>query len=218
LKAFLLFLLFSASIASPAQAKLNALTDQGEKLFQFYQSLHVDTLWPAGKHVNWETGTPDDPNAIHDIKTHCSAFAASAGKRLGVYLLRPPEHVQSLLANAQAEWLKTDEAKAKGWNPVLVKNRLALYEAVQSKANEGELILAVVENPNPHKSGHVAMLLPFVTTADLLQKNGPRVLQSGTINSSSISMRDGFKVHLKEWPEQEVEFYEFVKPIEIPKT
>ena len=39
------------------------------------------------------------------LATHCSAFAASEAEKLGIYLLHPPEHSATLLANAQQEWL-----------------------------------------------------------------------------------------------------------------
>ena len=40
--------------------------------------------------------------------THCSAFVASFSKQLGVYMLRPPDHSPTLLANAQMRWLSCE--------------------------------------------------------------------------------------------------------------
>lgn len=73
--------------------------------------------------------------AIALCATHCSAFAASLSERPGVYLLRPPEHSQILLASAQAEWLDSDAGRTEGWR--------ALPDARTAKrvANTGELVL-----------------------------------------------------------------------------
>jgi hypothetical protein len=70
--------------------------------------------------VNWETGEPDRDGAYEgpNKHTHCSAFAAAAAKHMGVYLLRPPEHGQQLLANAQAGWLASGEAQSRGWEEI----------------------------------------------------------------------------------------------------
>ena len=210
---FLVFFCFSPVHAG----NLEKISPEGEALFEFYQSLGVDHLWVSGHHVNWETGEADDPTAKHDIKTHCSAFTASASERLGAYLLRPPEHEQTLLANAQAEWLKTEDAKLKGWKKLDEKDYLILYRKAQSEANEGHLVLAVAENPTPYKPGHIAMVLPFKEDRERLSEEGPQVIQAGALNSSSVSLHDGFKSHLKTWPETVVQFYEFFKPIQIPK-
>src|ERR1700744_5749981 len=80
------------------------ITAEGDSLAATLDRMNVESLWLSHEHVNWQTGEPDrggvDEGEGHP--THCSAFAASAAKKLGVYLLRPPEHGQVLLANAQA--------------------------------------------------------------------------------------------------------------------
>jgi hypothetical protein len=69
-------------------------------------------------HVDWQTGLPDGKTEHFEGKhTHCSAFVASAAKQLGVYILRPPEHGQILLANAQYDRLAA-AGQASGWTPV----------------------------------------------------------------------------------------------------
>lgn len=77
------------------------LTSCGEQLKFFYLGMDVLHKWPAGRHINWQTGEPDDPDAVSEIRTHCSAFIAAACERQGIYILRPPGHRQELLANAQ---------------------------------------------------------------------------------------------------------------------
>ena len=59
----------------------------------------VESKWIAGEHVYWDTGLPTGvPETSPGKHTHCSAFVAAAAKNLGVYILRPPEHGQKLLA------------------------------------------------------------------------------------------------------------------------
>jgi len=82
-------------ISPPAQHMIAAI-----------DALNVEQHWPAGQHVHWQSGVPDGkPETGIGKHTHCSAFVAAAAKQLGIYILRPPEHAQILLANAQFEWL-----------------------------------------------------------------------------------------------------------------
>lgn len=110
---------------SPAGHQLEALLD----------GLGVESLWLAQEHINWETGRPDKgPDYDGPGRaTHCSAFAAAVGKKLGIYLLRPPDHGQVLLANAQAEWFHTAKGRAAGWH-IVPGSRQA-----QTLANQGTL-------------------------------------------------------------------------------
>ena len=95
-----------------------AVTPKGQWLAHQLDQMGVETKWIAGTHVNWETGLPDDETeTLPGRHTHCSAFVASAAKKLGVYILRPPEHGQVLLANAQNEWLASAGA-SQGWRSV----------------------------------------------------------------------------------------------------
>src|ERR1700749_2783569 len=101
------------ALLSPALAR--DISPAGQRLAQKLDSFDVEHHWPAHLPVNWETGDPDGkPEKGTGVHTHCSAFVASAAKQLGVYILRPPEHGQVLLANAQNEWLE-GEGAAQGW-------------------------------------------------------------------------------------------------------
>src|SRR5215831_2839573 len=81
------------------------VTEPGKRLLGVLEGMNVETLWLSHQHINWETGEPDkgEDYTGPGRSTHCSAFAAAVGKRLGIYMLRPPEHGQILLASAQAE-------------------------------------------------------------------------------------------------------------------
>jgi hypothetical protein len=86
------------------------ISPKGLALERFLDGLDVDRRWIAGVHIDWETGIPDGkPEKLPGKHTHCSAFVASAAKKLGIYILRPPEHGQVLLANAQFEWLEGEQ-------------------------------------------------------------------------------------------------------------
>ena len=98
-----------------ASACCGAITPAGARLAAFLDATGVDRLWLHGFRVNWETGEAIEAWDDDRPHTHCSAFVASVAKRLGVYVLRPPEHGQVLLANAQMGWLSGPEAGADGW-------------------------------------------------------------------------------------------------------
>ena len=172
------------------------ITTQGQRLLSVLDGMNVESLWLAHEHVNWETGEPDKGADYSGPgrSTHCSAFAAAVEKRLGVYMLRPPEHGQILLANAQAEWFRSAAGKQGGWRQ--------LREAVeaQSQANRGSLVVVVFESPDPHRPGHVAIIRPAHRPARLLQENGPEIIQAGQKNHTKTSTKVGFLAHPGAWP------------------
>jgi hypothetical protein len=161
----------------------------------------VESKWIAGAHVDWRSGLPDGrPETSPGRHTHCSAFVAAAAEKLGAYILRPPQHSQVLLANAQFEWLG-DEGAAEGWRS------LPDAEAAQSAANAGELVVAAYESHRSDKPGHIAIVRPAERSAGDLASDGPLVIQAGTANSSAISLREGFSGHPAAWRDHEVAFY-----------
>ena len=102
------------ALAGAAHA-LDAITPQAQDVIKVLDAMGVETKWVAGERVHWDTGLPTGvPETSPGKHTHCSAFVAAAAKNLGVYILRPPEHGQKLLANAQNEWL-AQEGASNGW-------------------------------------------------------------------------------------------------------
>jgi hypothetical protein len=172
-------------------------TAAGQRLATFLDGMNVEALWIADQHVNWETGEPDRGAAYEGPgkHTHCSAFAASAAKQLGVYVLRPPDHGQQLLANAQAKWLASAEATSQGWRGI------AGSEAAQVQANRGNLVLVVFANPDQHEPGHVAIVRPSEKSIAALERNGPDIIQAGTHNHTRTVVRIGFSSHPGAWPD-----------------
>ncbi|MBS0362619.1 MAG: hypothetical protein JSR98_14680 [Proteobacteria bacterium] len=157
-------------------------------------------------HVNWETGQPDGKVEHFEGKhTHCSAFVASAAKQLGVYILRPPEHGQTLLANAQYDWLR-EQGPAHGWTPVPDG-----YEA-QRAANRGFLVVAAYKNHAADKPGHIAIVRPSGKTRAEILAEGPQIIQAGGHNYASTSLSRGFADHPAAWGKNEVVYYEHDLP------
>jgi len=180
----------------------------GQRLEAVLDSMDVESCWLAHEHVNWETGLPDKGEDYEGPgrSTHCSAFAAAVGKKLGVYMLRPPEHGQILLANAQAEWFHTQGGLESGWRPVPSPKQ------AQTLANKGSLVVIVYESPNPHKPGHIAIVRPSLRSQRLLDENGPLIIQAGQKNYARTSAKVGFQFHSGAWPDG-VRYY--MHPVEF---
>ena len=135
--------------------------------------MDVEHHWLPGVAVNWKTGEPTGKPATGSGKhTHCSAFAAEACRRLGIYLLRPPEHSQELLANAQYDWL-SGAGKAEGWSQVNDP-----YEA-QHDANQGYMVVAVYKEHDPKRPGHIAIIRLARNPRSKLRPRGRRLRKPG---------------------------------------
>jgi hypothetical protein len=152
-------------------------------------------------HVKWDTGVPDGrPEKSPGKHTHCSAFVAAAAREFDIYILRPPEHPQVLLANAQYDWLEQEGAK-RGWKP------LETAEEAQRYANEGWLVVATYKNHHDDKPGHIAIVRPSDKREAALREEGPQITQAGGTNYRSVALRVGFAGHPAAWGRHEVRFY-----------
>ncbi len=209
MKKLLFALLLFSFCVLPAQ-QTYVLDEFGEKLKQFYQSLNVETRWISGQHINWETGEPSERDDTHNLKTHCAAFVAAACEKLKIVILRPPEHAQDLLSNAQFDWLPTTQARAQAWKHIPSDNR---YTQAQDLANKGFVVVAVVKNNDDRKPGHIALVMPAVITDKDLTDNGPQIIMAGIKNYTTISLKAGFKGFYGKWPESEIEFYYYENPV-----
>ncbi len=184
-----------------AHAQDTRVTPKGQWLAQELDRLDVETKWIAGAHVNWRTGLPDGvPETSPGRHTHCSAFVAAAAEALGVYILRPPQHGQVQLANAQNEWLAT-EGRDEGWRP------LRGPAEAQAAANRGQLVVASYHNHRDGKPGHIAIVRPADKKAEDIAAEGPNVIQAGIINGASISLKSGFAGHASAWNNDEIDYY-----------
>ncbi|MDQ1097693.1 MULTISPECIES: hypothetical protein [Chryseobacterium] len=200
----LLFVMFFIVSLFYGQDSLQ-VTNCGEQLKSFYLGMDVLHKWQSGQHIDWQTGEPDDPDAVSGIRTHCSAFVAAACERMGIYILRPPEHRQELLANAQFSWLNSKQAKNYGWHRI---DTNVLYEA-QRLADQGYMVVACAQNPDRHKPGHIALVMPSDRSGENLRENGPVLIQASGKNSVDKSFRDSFRHHISDWNtfSDDVRFY-----------
>jgi hypothetical protein len=170
------------------------ISPDGRQLLQVLDRADVAHRWLAGVHVDWRSGEPDGKVERHpDHATHCSAFVASIAEQLNVPLLRPPEHPDHQLANAQFDWLTSEAGRSKGWVPVA-----APLEA-QQRANRGEWVLAVYRATKDGHHGHIAVVRPAEKTAAQLDAEGPQVTQAGTHNYQSATLAAGFDQHPGAW-------------------
>gem|GEM_PF-802070 len=181
------------TISSSAQSTTTAITPDGQQLIKRIDSSHVNSLWQSGYLVNWLTGVSLS-KSTSSTDTHCSAFVASFADRLGIYILRPPEHVQLELANAQCIWLATDTAAQFGWQKV------ATQLEAQNAADSGYLVVVGYQNPVPTSHGHIAVIRPYVKTLTLLKNEGPQDAQAGNTNYFSIPVKQGFSSHPGAFP------------------
>jgi len=182
-------------------AVADPITPSAERLAQVIDQLEVEQHWPAGLHVHWETGIPDGrPESGTGKHTHCSAFVAAAAKHAGIYILRPPDHEQLLLANAQYDWLGS-EGVAQGWKPV------ANGIEAQRYANQGWFVVATYRNHKDSSPGHIAIVRPSNKDVAALRAEGPQVTQAGGTNYRSVALRVGFAGHPNAWERQEVLYY-----------
>jgi len=196
-------LMFSVfAVVGPIMARAeDATSASAAKLFQIIDAMDVEKHWPAGVHIEWESGDPDGgPVSVEGKHTHCSAFVASAAKRLGIYLLRPPEHGQKLLANAQYEWLLSD-GQAQGWV------QLRVMKAAQDAANQGQFVLAAYHNHKDDKPGHIAIVRPSTKSAREIDAEGPQITQAGGTNYLSTTLKHGFAGHPSAWTRNEVRYW-----------
>ena len=191
-----------ATLASPTispAAPIASPTPNAQTLAQILEDMQVETHWLKGVGVDWQSGEPNGKLVPLD-DTHCSAFAAAVSVKLGVYLLRPPEHKTTLLANAQNEWLNARGAQF-GWE------RVADGAQAQTFANAGYFVIASYKNPNPTKHGHIAVVRPSDKTIAQILENGPQIIQAGGNNYNSTSLKNGFAAHPSAFPRNQIQFF-----------
>jgi hypothetical protein len=170
-------------------AAASEITPAGRQLAGVLDSMHVEQLWLAKQQVNWRTGEPTGKVYTNSTDhTHCSAFAAATAKKLGIYLLHPPEHPTVLLANAQQDWL-CGTGTNMGWQPVK-----SAIEA-QKLANQGFLVVVTFKSPDPKRHGHIAIVRPSTKSDEEILAEGPDVIQAGARNYTRTTVKVGFKHH-----------------------
>ena len=202
-------------------ASAQEISPKGKKLAGALDGMEVQRLWLSGRYVNWETGEATGKE-VTDGKphTHCSAFVASACKKFGVYVLRPkgkddPEgvtgHAETLLANAQHDWLGSAEGRKFGW--------LAVPSPLEAQriANRGFLVVASYKEPDPKKAGHIAIVRPSMRGEGAIERDGPEIIQAGGTNFNAGTVRTGFGNHPAAWRvDRQVRFYRNTNDLNLP--
>jgi len=198
--ALLSFVFLGAAIA-------DQITPAGQKLSQALDGMDVAQHWIAGQHVDWKTGDPDGKPG--EKASHCSTFVAAASDRLGAYILRPPEHNQFLLANAQHEWLMETGA-SQGWL------RIRKLDQAQGLANKGFLVVASFKNPDPKRPGHICIVRPAVKSPDQIENEGPEVISAGMQNYQSTTMKNAFRLHPGAFDKRAISLFAHATPFSGP--
>jgi hypothetical protein len=108
-----------------------------------------------------------------EAKTHCSACVAGMTERLRIYVLRPPEHAQEVLANAQMGWPR-DHGAEFSWRV------LDAYSEAEEAADRGELVLCWRRSKTPIRTSratsrsYARATRRFATsTATVHRRHGP---------------------------------------------
>ena len=170
------------------------ITQKGAALARFIDSMNVTRHWLSGTGgINWSTGDPDPDRPVYSTRvTHCSNFVAAASLRLGVYLLRPPEHDQDNLVNAQNDWLNGNTGKEAGWT------QLPDAISAQYNANQGNFVVSSTKGTDPGSDnyeamfGHIAIVRPSAKSSDVILETGPQVAEAGWTNSPDVSVKAGY--------------------------
>jgi hypothetical protein len=190
-----------AALAGPGPAFAADVSPAGEKLAAALDSMRVEDLWIAKHRVSWKTGEPlGGPPTDGKGHTHCSAFVAAFCMRQDIYILRPPEHSSTLLANAQFDWL-SHEGRSQGWRPVG-----SAVEA-QRLANRGFVVVAAYREADAKKPGHIAVVRPSAKSDRSVEKEGPQVTQAGATNYADATLEEGFRHHPAAWKNRAVRFF-----------
>jgi hypothetical protein len=188
------------------------ISDGGERLRVFLDGTHVETRWIADCHVIWQTGQRNGPaegDPAHH--THCSAYVAAAALYLDIYILRPPNHKQVQLANAQVSWLNgvagapEPTATASGWRALGRSGDAGVLDDAIAAANQGKLVVAGYLQPPTQQGatqvdgpGHIVVVRP---QENFPSDNGPQVVTAGVQNFKSASMKFAFQDHPLAWPD-----------------
>lgn len=197
--------LILAAEAVAQEANSNEITADGRHLAAVLDKMDVEHRWLAKTPVKWRTGEPMEGTVEeHKHHTHCSAFVAATAAELGIYVLRPPEHSSTLLANAQYDWLHA-EGKKEGWRGI------STGEEAQKAANRGELVIAIYKE-HDQKPGHAAIVRPSGKSEAKIREEGPQIIQAGMENHASTSLKEGFKHHPAAFRDHLIRFYAHTVP------
>jgi hypothetical protein len=186
---------------TPPSARGEAISVEGQRLAGMLDSMNVEQHWLPGEPVDWRTGEADP--AAKPLSGHCSAFVAAVCAARDIYILRPPEHGESLLANAQCGWLQ-EEGPREGWT------RVDDEATAQRLANYGHVVVACYRNPDDGDAGHIAIVRPSAKSDRSIEAEGPDLTQAGAHNYRKTSAKSGFRLHPQAWAGSGILYYSHV--------
>jgi hypothetical protein len=200
----LLVTLMLLAVASPLWARSpgQEIGKRGRQLAAALADMEVERRWLPGDPVDWRTGAYDSTSI--PLKSHCSAFVAAVCARFDVYILRPPEHPEWLLSNAQCDWLEREGAEHGWWrvdDPVIA----------QRLANRGHLVVAAYRSQDDDGAGHVAVVRPSTKSRAMIEAEGPDVIQAGIVNYEETSALNAFRFHPEAWSRAQIRYYSHLK-------
>jgi hypothetical protein len=188
-------------IVAAVSANGEPIGKYGRMLDAFLEELHVEQYWNAGLKVDWKTGVPVVPEErLPNNRSHCSAFVAAVCHRLEINILRPPEHDLQFLAKAQGAWLQKHGGQW-GWFGV------SSAMDAQALANNGFLVIASYGQPFPGKRGHIAIVRPATKSDQLIEVEGPDIIQAGKTNYSLTSLSIGFQSFDHAFKKNEIRYF-----------
>ncbi len=79
----------------------------------------------------------------------------------------------------------------------------------QNRANQGDLVVVVHRNPDPHRHGHIAIVRPDPKSVADIEREGPQITQAGLTNYRSTTVSIGFQ---RAWERHDVRFYAHAIP------
>jgi len=161
--------------------------------------------------ANWPTerAAGGRPRAPHPLQRLCRG-GGPVSRHL--YILRPPNHPQLRLANAQVDWLggvgteSGPTASESGWTPLGASGDNVVLDAAITAANAGKLVIARYFQPPTEQpdgtqtqgAGHICVVRP---QDSFPSDEGPQVATPGVQNFKSASMMFAFGDHPLAWPD-----------------
>ena len=68
-------------------------------------------------------------------------------------------------------------------------------------------MVASYNNHHDDRPGHIAVARPADKTAEQIAAEGPDLIQAGSVNRTSVSLREGLAGHPAAWRDHEVMYY-----------
>jgi hypothetical protein len=78
--------------------------------------------------------------------------------------------------------------------------------------NRGYLVVAVYKESDAAKPGHIAIVRPIAKSDAKIREEGPQVIQAGSDNHASTSLKEGFTHHPGAFREGQIRYFVHALP------